>query len=156
MWGMINTLQIIVLTALFNLETPLNANMIMIMILKLCGLEFVSTDDIYGAVFDFRETEAFFTVVTADGQKISKWEESGFESAVFIELLGPIFVIPFAFAGLILAKKLIAKVFACCKDNFLMRHILQKTDILLVTIRFMLESCIELGLCSMISILMVS
>lgn len=90
--------------ALFKLDTPFNANMIMIMILKLCGLEFVSTDELYAAMFDFRETEPFYTEVSVEGFKTSKWEDSGFESSVFIELLGPIFVIPFAFGGLIVSK----------------------------------------------------
>ena len=44
LWGMINTLQIIVLTNLFNFKNiPLNAEMVMQAILRLCSLEFIDT-----------------------------------------------------------------------------------------------------------------
>ncbi len=44
LWSLINTLQIVVLTVLFALEIPVNAEMIMIMILQMCSLEFISTE----------------------------------------------------------------------------------------------------------------
>ena len=59
-WGMINTLQIIVLTCLFTrLEIPMNADEIMKMILRLCALDFMQTDKVFEKWFDFRQTDAF-------------------------------------------------------------------------------------------------
>lgn len=43
-WGMINALQVIMLSTLFNVDIPLNAYMIMEVILKLCALDFFSTE----------------------------------------------------------------------------------------------------------------
>ena len=64
LWGMINTLQILVLTVLFTrLEIPLNAEMIMVMILKLCSLEFIPSGAML-SLFDFRDTDAFLTIVS--------------------------------------------------------------------------------------------
>lgn len=151
---MIHTLQIIVLMALFNLQTPFNANMIMITILKLCGLEFISTEAAIEYLFDFRETEAMFTTVTETGETYSKWSDSGFETSIFIQLLGPIFFLPILFVLMLLAKRLATKMVSCCKDNFLTRKIREKIDILVVFVRFVLEGCIELGISAMISVTM--
>jgi len=53
---MINTLQIVVLTVLFKLDIPVNAEMIMIMILQMCSLEFLPTENALTIMFTFRET----------------------------------------------------------------------------------------------------
>lgn len=41
LWGMINALQIVVLTVLFNLEVPINSDMVMKMMLKFCSMDFL-------------------------------------------------------------------------------------------------------------------
>ena len=44
LWGMINTLQILVLTDLFGFrDIPPNAEMVMQAILRMCSLEFIDT-----------------------------------------------------------------------------------------------------------------
>ena len=40
MWGMIHSLQMIVLTALFNIYSPTNANIILVSILQLTAYDF--------------------------------------------------------------------------------------------------------------------
>ena len=55
LWGMINTLQIIVLSSLFGLDIPFNADIVMKMILKMCALEAVDTSSVLN-IFNFRET----------------------------------------------------------------------------------------------------
>ena len=73
-WGMINTLQIIVLTCLFTrLEIPLNADEIMKMILRLCALDFMSTDTALKFLFEFRDTDAFDLIPDDNGNTTSKW-----------------------------------------------------------------------------------
>ena len=56
---MINSLQIMMLTSLFNLELPMTAMRIMTTIMKLCAADFVDTDSWFIEVFDFRETPVF-------------------------------------------------------------------------------------------------
>ena len=56
MWGMINSLQIIVLSVLFKFMTPLNAQVIQVEILKACAFDLFKTDIVLGAMFDFPET----------------------------------------------------------------------------------------------------
>ena len=85
LWGLINTLQMVVLTSLFTrLEIPLNADSMMVMMLKLCSLEFISTEDIYAFLFDFRDTDSFGSIADEEGNLTSKWEEAGFEGSNFI------------------------------------------------------------------------
>lgn len=59
LWGMINTLQIIVLTVLFRLDTPYNADTFMVSILKLCSMDAESLDAVFEEMFHFREMDPF-------------------------------------------------------------------------------------------------
>ena len=59
LWSMINTLQIIMLTSLFNLDIPKNAKTIMTTVMNLCAAEFVNTDAWFVEIFGFRETKVF-------------------------------------------------------------------------------------------------
>lgn len=43
LWGLINSLQIIVLSVLFNLQIPENAKVIQVEILKACAFDFFQT-----------------------------------------------------------------------------------------------------------------
>jgi hypothetical protein len=54
------------------------------MILKLCGLEFVSTESAIEYLFGFRSTAPFYLVEVEDGTMKSKWEDAGYETSVFI------------------------------------------------------------------------
>jgi len=67
LWGMINALQIIVLTSLFKLKIPESAEIVMIMILKLCQLEVLSTEGLIEIMFDFTETLAYETDYDSEG-----------------------------------------------------------------------------------------
>ena len=93
LWGMINSLQIVTLTTLFNLTIPDNANVIMEAILALMSLEVIDTDSMFVAVFGFRETQMFAVKVLENGDEVSKFEEAGYDSSNFIQLLGPIFIL---------------------------------------------------------------
>ena len=59
LWSMINTLQIIMLTSLFDLDIPKNAKTIMTTIMNLCAAEFVNTDSWFKKIFEFRDTKVF-------------------------------------------------------------------------------------------------
>ena len=107
LWGLINTLQIIVLTYLFNLDIPMNASMLMVMLLKLCSMEFFSTDELFDKMFDFRETEPYNTIVHANGDKESKYDDAGYETTIFFLLLGPIFFLVLIFLAYVLFKRFI-------------------------------------------------
>ena len=56
LWSMINSLQIIMLTSLFNLEFPILASQIMATLMKLLALDFIDTDSAFEEIFGFEET----------------------------------------------------------------------------------------------------
>lgn len=59
LWGLVNTMQIIVLTALFKLDMPENAEMVFVMALKLCALDMFSTEKYIDKLFPMRDTPPF-------------------------------------------------------------------------------------------------
>ena len=84
LWGLINTLQMIMFTVLFSCNFPLNASKIMIAIMKLTNLDIIDTESILTAMWNFKvETDSISPI----------FEEAGYESSNFIIELGPLFLI---------------------------------------------------------------
>lgn len=48
------------------------------------SLEFINTDPVLEDMFDFRETEAFETVIDEYGEPSSKFADAGYESANYL------------------------------------------------------------------------
>ena len=129
--------------------------MVLSNVLKLCALDMFNTEKYIGKWFDFRETPPFDVETAADGEEKSKWPEAGYETSNFIELLGPIFFVIIFFVAIYLVRLILRALFSCCGDNKLTRKIRKKVNVRIFTLRFLLESCIEIGLCSMITVLMI-
>lgn len=123
LWGLINTLQIIMLTSLFDLHFPDNANRIMTMIMKLCAADFIDTDWVFIKVFGFRETRVFKSNINADGEEQSAFANAGYDSSVYFMLLGPIFFIVTIYALLVLLKKISQLATLGCSENFLTKRL---------------------------------
>lgn len=84
LWGMINTMQIMVLTVLFKVDTPYNADKFMTTILKLCALDADNIDPIFEEMFHFRDRLPFETIVSKDGEVTSKWADCGYDTVFYI------------------------------------------------------------------------
>ena len=125
LWGMINALQMIVLTALFNVTIPFNAHMIMITVLSLVSLEFVDTSPLLEGMFEFRETESFMTVINEEGEASSTFEEAGYGSSNFLQLLSSIFFIILLYIAIQAFMYLLRLVLKPCGNNFLTRWVRQ-------------------------------
>ena len=93
LWSMVNALQIAMLTTLFVIHLPKNADMIMVMILRLVSFDFFKTETIMNSIFYFRETNQFMTVVFENGEEFSVFAEAGYDSSNFWLMLGPLFMI---------------------------------------------------------------
>ena len=151
-WGMINTLQIIVLTCLFTrLEIPMSADEVMKMILRLCALDFIQTDKVLEK-FGFRDTDAFDLIPDDEGNTTSKWQEVGFDSSNFIQLLGPVYFIIHIFTVFVILKWIAEKMCVRCGDNFITRRVRSKIDFSGIITRFMLEGAIGMGIPALISL----
>ena len=140
----------IVLTTLFNVKIPFNAHMVMITILSLVSLEFVDTDPLLERMFEIRETPAFETVIDDDGDPQSNFAEAGYESSNFLDLLGSIFFIILAYVANQVCMNLLRLVIMPCKSNRFTRWVRKRDSYKVIVIRFLLESCVELGLCASI------
>ena len=134
----------------------MNADDIMKTILKLCALDFMQTDKIYAFLFDFRETDAFDLIPDEDGEKNSKWKQTGFESSNFILLLGPVYIIVHVYLIFVFLKWIAKKMCTRCGNNCVTRRVREKIDYPSIITRFMLEGAIGMGLPVLISLVMVS
>lgn len=86
-----------VLTVLFALDIPINAEVIMIMILEMCSLEFIPTSDFLEMINSFRETQPFASKIDSTGDEVSKFAQAGYETSNFWQLLGAIFFVVLGF-----------------------------------------------------------
>ena len=102
------------LSALFGVDLPRNAEIIMIMILRLVAFDFIHTEEIFEGMFHFRETRWFMTKTFESGEQVSKFAEAGYDSTNYWLMLGPLFFIILFFAIFLSAKKLVMKATKRC------------------------------------------
>jgi hypothetical protein len=84
LWGLINALQLIVFTCLFNLKTPFNAETIEIAILKMVSFDVLDTESKLKKMFKFKDKET--------PALNYKFDTAGFGSSNFILLMGTNFI----------------------------------------------------------------
>ena len=143
------------LTSLFNLEFPDNAKKIMTMIMKMCSADVTDTESLFKAVFGFRDTATFQSSKNVDGDEQSIYATAGYDSSIFFMLLGPLLPMIILYAIVMILKKIMQLVTLKCSENFLTRRLRKKSQFMKVITRFMLESCIEVGLSAIICIFMI-
>ena len=86
LWGLINSLQIIVLTNLFDIpQIPYNIKKILVKISELVAFDFIETEEIYSQLFGFGEQSDLNLT----------FKQAKFDGSNFIQLLGPILLIIF-------------------------------------------------------------
>ena len=142
LWGLINTLQMIMFTVLFSISFPLNCSKIMIAIMKLTNLDVIDTETILNAIWTFKIEAAPISAV---------FEEAGYQSSNFIIELGPLFFIISASILFYLAKLLLIYLLRDCGKNCLTNRIRRRISLSVIVVRFLCESCIEVGLVALIS-----
>ena len=128
----------------------------MINILRLCSLEFFGADEFLNDLFGLREVDPFYTKVYDNGSKVSKWETSGYDTIFFIPLAGTLFFMIVGFILLVLLRALCLKLISSCGENRVSNRIRRHMNYSVIVIRFIFESCIDLGLSAMINIVSVS
>ena len=123
--------------------------------MNLCAAEFIDTDAAFEVIFDFRETGVFMSHLNADGEEMSAYANAGYDSSIYFVLLGPYFFLLIFDTFLKLIKKLLQLMTTRLKKNCITRALRKKTQYLLFSMRFLLESCLETGLSAMICVLMI-
>ena len=89
----------------------------------MCSLEFLPTGPALAETFTFRETDAFATEINSNNESSSKFEEAGYETANFWQLLGAIFFIAIGFGVLALIKLICKRAFKSFSENWLTRRL---------------------------------
>ena len=100
LWGMVNALQIMVMTVFFHSLIPPNASVIMVEILKSCNFELFDSEP-YFEYFSFGNSESYSDT----------FEEAGFEGSIFVMGLGCVFIFVVLFPAYILFHALMKYVF---------------------------------------------
>ena len=142
MWGLINSMQIIVLTVLFSLIMPAHVDAYLVQIMKLTNMDIIPVDDYLQDMFDFSETESFN----------DKFKAAGYEGANFVLLTGPFLLIAFAFICFIPIKLLMTWTLSKFSGNFLINRLRKPWNYKEIIMRYVLEGSIDFGLASLIAI----
>lgn len=88
LWGLINTVQMVMVTALFSILIPQNAFTLMITLLKLSNLDILRTEEIHRSLFGFTDKVPFNAV----------YEQAGYETTNFLIESGTLLFVIIAFA----------------------------------------------------------
>ena len=94
--GFLSILQLMVIPVLFSLNTPTNAAVIQVTLLKMCALDFFQTEIIFESVLGLEKGKSFSQL----------FDNAGLEGHNFIIGIGPIFFYLLAFPLFILLHKL--------------------------------------------------
>mmetsp|Transcript_33742 Transcript_33742/g.44510 ORF Transcript_33742/g.44510 Transcript_33742/m.44510 type:complete len:230 (+) Transcript_33742:313-1002(+) len=144
LWGMVNSLQVMVMAILFGVYLPENLQVILIAVTKACSFDFYKTEDLYDYLFQFKETPSFSET----------FEAADIEGSNFVISIGPMFLFIVYFFGWILLKAFVRRCCGpCCKCCKCYQRIFNSESKSLPTfITFLLESCVDIGLSSCVSI----
>ena len=156
LWGTINAIKIIIFTYLYKLQSPENVRMVMIKIWEILTFDILDSEYLVDYLFSFRETRVFIKKYDADGMSESVFEDAGFDSSNFIMLTGPVIILLLSFLLLVALKSLLKLVTKKCNENCLTKRLRRNVSFKAISLRFMMEACLDIGLSTVISILMVS
>lgn len=135
----------IVFIVLFNVQFPLNTAQILIDIMSLANLDLFEVDGYIIDMFKFKlKTKPFNEI----------FEAAGFESSTFTIELGMIFFIILFSVISILLKQILKLATMRCSKNWLTKRLRQPVNVMVIVVRFFMESCNELGLAALVTIKM--
>lgn len=67
LWGMINTLQLMMMTALFSIQPPINTQMFMFALLKFVNFDIYNTEELWNMIFHLKEQGPFNAIFEHGG-----------------------------------------------------------------------------------------
>lgn len=121
-------MQMIVLSALFRIDVAINANMIMIAILKMVSLDFIDTDSLLVEMFGYRETPIFESFDKGGEELESKYGDASFDSSNYIMLLGPLFFIILLYLTARILLRMAKFVCKRCSKNCLAKFLFRERN----------------------------
>ena len=143
LWGLINCLQVIVLTSLFNMnEMPINVKTYMVDLLKMMAFDAFRTEEIILYVFNIPETKSYNQI----------FDDAGMEGSNFFALIGPLFLMVVVYSVYMISQLLIRYICWDQNTNNCLKKFARNKLHNVIIIRFVLESCIELLISASIAI----
>jgi hypothetical protein len=141
LWGMINSMQVIVLTVLFNLKTPVNAQNIEVMILQMVSFDVIRTSALLTKVFKFENEK------TPPLNFI--FEQAGYDTSNFILGMGPLFIAEVGYVLVFICLPIMN--YICSKEKNKFAIWLRTIVPFQMLFRFYLEGTLELALNTLIT-----
>ena len=92
LWGMVNALQMIVMTVLFSVIRPVNAEVVLTTIMSYVNLDLIETYPMLDKLFTFKESEPFNQIFL----------QAGYESTTYLVELGLLIFIILGFGVFVL------------------------------------------------------
>lgn len=143
LWGLVNSLQVMVLVVLFELHLPMLIYSTLISIMQLTNLSLIDTDEAIEDMFSFQPTEALN----------ERFDEAGYGSTNFFILLGIFLFMSATSIFWMLLRKLCQRLLRNVKsDCWAVKLFQAETHYKKALIIFIDESCIELSLSAAICI----
>ena len=151
LWGMVNALQMIVLSVLFSVMRPPHVEMVLTTIMEYVNFDFIDTAEMLEDVFGIsKETTPFNEI----------FEKAHFESTSFIREIGCIIFFVLGFFGFVIIRQILSYVFKKYPASGRIAEIIEKkvkkVRYKVMIVRFLLEGCVELGICALICVLRIN
>ena len=144
LFGMINSIQLMMLGLFFSLLQPPNAKIIQIELYKAVAFDFFQTETIYVEVFGFKDSESFNDA----------FDEAGVQGSTFIIGIGPIFFFIIIFPVFIFFHQFVSWLFKGEQKIKCIKNYIKPKNYLVIAVVFIIESSLELLMTSCICILM--
>lgn len=140
---MINTIQMIMLTALFVIALPSNAQTLMFSLLRMSNLDIMKTEELHRNLFGATEQEPFNAI----------FDTAGYETTNFFIESGTLVFVFVTFILFTALKALLRFATRKCGKNCLTKRLRKREHLNVSIVRFLLEGCLDLGLVSTIALL---
>jgi len=116
--------------------------MVLITIMQITNFDLFFTDTIMEYVFDFGESEPFSAI----------FEEADFETSNYVLLAGSLFLIAVSFLIYAVLRETLLWFIRYFDTGFCLMEKLGEMDYVVTVLRFLLESCLELSLAGLITV----
>jgi hypothetical protein len=146
LWGMINCLQIINAMALFALIMPAHTERVLFEIMRLINLDALEIDPFVEQLFSFKSTKPLGL----------KFEKGGYDRTNFVVLAAPPLLTLFVYSVLHPFRLCLQCLSSRTGSNFCTKKLQNVTPYRNFFYRYIIEGCIDLGICALITLTVMS
>lgn len=131
------------LTVLFSVTLPANTQIFMFSMMRLSNFDVYNTEDALHSIFHLSETKPFNAI----------FDQAGYQTSNFIIESGTLLFLIAGIFALLVLRLLIILALHKMRGNWFTNRLRRRIDLNVSFVRYMLESCLCLGLVAGISLL---